>query len=386
MDWLRRNWPDLAIGLALVAVIGGIIATLITGGTFFPSTPAAPAPTPSASAPAPAPAAPGLAPTAPGVVPPVADPAVVPDEPGTADTPPASPGSVSVLAPDGTAVATEPATPAPAEPAAAEPAAPGPAASQPTAPSPAPASPPAATPAPAAPSAAVTPPSQPAPAAAAPAGPLPPASADEEAPYRVSVGAFGNPDNAERLAQSVRDAGYPVFTGTQGQLTIVLVGPYDSEAEAESVSARIAQGGFGVEPIVYRFRPDAATPGASTPAPGDAPAAAPPPAPAPTAPAPAAAPAPEPAPAAAPAPEPAPAPAAAPPIATSVTGRSLQVGAFADAGSAAPLRERLAALGLVAFEIREDGLIKLLVGPFDEDRISEVRSQLSAEGIESFPR
>jgi len=54
--------------------------------------------------------------------------------------------------------------------------------------------------------------------------------------------------------------------------------------------------------------------------------------------------------------------------------------------AAAPLRERLAALGLVAFEIREDGLIKLLVGPFDEDRISEVRSQLSAEGIESFTR
>jgi cell division protein FtsN len=69
-----------------------------------------------------------------------------------------------------------------------------------------------------------------------------------------------------------------------------------------------------------------------------------------------------------------------------VTGRSLQVGAFADAASAAPLRERLAALGLVAFEIREDGLIKLLVGPFEADRISEVRSQLSALGIESFPR
>ncbi|MFU8887693.1 MAG: SPOR domain-containing protein, partial [Trueperaceae bacterium] len=83
---------------------------------------------------------------------------------------------------------------------------------------------------------------------------------------------------------------------------------------------------------------------------------------------------------------PAAAPAAVAPIATSPTGRSLQVGAFADAGSAAPLRERLAALGLVAFEIREDGLIKILVGPFEADRISEVRSQLSAQGIESFPR
>src|SRR5690606_20145790 len=36
MDWLRRNWPDLMIGVALVAVIAGIIATLISGGSFFP--------------------------------------------------------------------------------------------------------------------------------------------------------------------------------------------------------------------------------------------------------------------------------------------------------------------------------------------------------------
>jgi DedD protein len=78
------------------------------------------------------------------------------------------------------------------------------------------------------------------------------------------------------------------------------------------------------------------------------------------------------------------APAAA--ITTSPTGRSLQVGAFADAGSAAPLRERLASLGLVAFEIREDGLIKLLVGPFDDASLTDVRRQLSAQGIESFPR
>ena len=35
MDWLRRNWPDLLIGIALVAVIAGIIAILITGGSFF---------------------------------------------------------------------------------------------------------------------------------------------------------------------------------------------------------------------------------------------------------------------------------------------------------------------------------------------------------------
>jgi hypothetical protein len=51
-----------------------------------------------------------------------------------------------------------------------------------------------------------------------------------------------------------------------------------------------------------------------------------------------------------------------------------------------PLRERLASLGLVAFEVREDGLIKLLVGPFEAARLTEVRRQLAAVGIESFPR
>jgi tetratricopeptide (TPR) repeat protein len=56
MDWLRRNWPDMAIGLALVAVIAGIVATLITGGSFFPvapATPTPPSPTPTAPPPPP---------------------------------------------------------------------------------------------------------------------------------------------------------------------------------------------------------------------------------------------------------------------------------------------------------------------------------------------
>ena len=248
MDWLRRNWPDLAIGLALVAVIGGIVATLITGGTFFPATPATPAPAPALTAPAPTPA-----PTAPAVVPPPA----VPDVPA-ADVPPASPGSVSVLAPDGTDVAVTPVAPEPATPVAPT-TTPTPTPAPTTTPAPTPTLAPTPTPAPT--------PAPAAPAAAAPSAPLPSASSDELAPYRVSVGAFGNPDNAARQAQTFRAAGYPVFTGIQGNLTIVLVGPYDDEAEAQRVAARIAAGGFGIEPVVYRYRPDAATPGASTPAP-----------------------------------------------------------------------------------------------------------------------
>ena len=37
MDWIRRNWPDLLIAIALVAVIAGIIATLLSGGSLWPT-------------------------------------------------------------------------------------------------------------------------------------------------------------------------------------------------------------------------------------------------------------------------------------------------------------------------------------------------------------
>lgn len=35
MDWIRRNWPDLLIGVALVLVIAMIIATLLSGGSLL---------------------------------------------------------------------------------------------------------------------------------------------------------------------------------------------------------------------------------------------------------------------------------------------------------------------------------------------------------------
>ncbi len=62
------------------------------------------------------------------------------------------------------------------------------------------------------------------------------------------------------------------------------------------------------------------------------------------------------------------------------------MGAFADSASAAPLRERLASVGLVAFEVRENGLTKLIVGPFDEGGLATARARLADLGIESFAR
>ena len=78
------------------------------------------------------------------------------------------------------------------------------------------------------------------------------ASDTPDAPYRVSVGAYANRDNAQRQAEAFAGAGYPVFIGAQGNLNIVLVGPYDSESEARTVADRIRSSDMGVsDPTVY---------------------------------------------------------------------------------------------------------------------------------------
>src|SRR5690606_2091885 len=86
------------------------------------------------------------------------------------------------------------------------------------------------------------------------------ASDTPDAPYRVSVGAYANRDNAQRQAEAFAAAGYPVFIGEQGNLNIVLVGPYDSESQARSVAERIRSSDMGVsDPTVYEFEADDAS-------------------------------------------------------------------------------------------------------------------------------
>jgi len=381
MDWLRRNWPDLLIGVALVAVIAGIIATLISGGSFFPvgqgaktngsssttqsstTVPGAgsgqPATSPSTTQPdttqptagQPGAAEPGS--TQPGASEPGTDLAgglaaqpggSVGAADGTAALPPASqasgtaqPGAagqsdapIAVLPPGGEATSA----PAPTSPA------PGTPAPQPSTPSPSQAT-----------------------AAAATAAPASAATAPVEgSSYRVSVGAFGNADNAQRLAATFQAAGYPVLLGTQGSLTIVLVGPYESEAQARAVAARIKDGNFGVpDPTVYLYEPDGS--GA-----GSAPAAAPA-APQATTPPPTTQPAPT-----------------SPPATAASDGRYLQVGAYGSRESALPQIERLQELGFQVTERTEGTLLKLLVGPYDASGLAQAQDRLTAAGIESFAR
>lgn len=291
MDWLRRNWPDLIIGLALIAVMAGIVVTLLSGGVFWPFG-ARPDPTPPPVAITP------VLPTTPEPLP-LGD-AVIPVLPTLGGETPAqvpTPGQPEVT----------PVTPQPAQPA------------------------PVAAPTPVAPS-----PAQPAPAALAPT----------EASYRISVAAVRNPEGANRLRAELSNQGFPAFIGRQGELHLVLVGPYRTRTEAEQVATRLRAA--GQDTAIFFF-------------PGGAPAPA---APAPAAVAP-----------------------AAPAVAAPTEGelRLLQVGAYATAEGARPQIERLQALGYTVTQRRtEGGLIRLLIGPFNPSELLTAQNRLNDQGIEYF--
>ena len=179
-------------------------------------------------------------------------------------------------------------------------------------------------------------------------------------------------ENAERQADRFRADGYPVFLGEQGSLTLVLVGPYDGEAEALRVAREIAAANDDVEPVVYEFRPEGGradatvvtSPGASsTSTRNDLPSSS--------------------ATTATPASVPATASGSAAP---EETGVSFQVGAFSTGEAARALVSALASLGFEATEVREGGLIKIVVGPFEGQAAVDARTVLEGAGIEFFVR
>ncbi len=370
MDWLRRNWPDLLIGVALVAVIAGIIATLISGGSFFPvgqgAREAGGATTPQSST-----ATPGVGTSPTAAAPTTNQPGTTQPgstQPGASEPGAVEPGSAQL----GTAVGTTDGTAS--QPAADQAATPA----QPTAASPSsapiavlpPSGAPASTPTTSTPAAqpVTPPPSQPTASAATPAPAAAAATATAEgSSYRVSVGAFGNADNAQRLAASFQSAGYPVLLGTQGDLTIVLVGPYETEAQARTVAGRIKEGDFDVaDPTVYLYEPDGSGAGAAPAAPATA-------APAVTQ-------------ATTPAVTQATTPASAPATTAEGDGRYLQVGAYGSRESALPQIGRLQELGFQVTERTEGSLLKILVGPYKGSALAEAQARLTSAGIESFAR
>lgn len=398
MDWLRRNWPDLLIGVALVAVIAGIIATLISGGSFFPfgqgsggGTPSTPITTPSTQSPTPTqPSATQPGATTPGQVQGGAT------QPGASQDTQAGSGTtatggadaagaggtdpgIAALPPAGTATGDAAGTGTGSSAGTAAGTGADPAASSATADTESPAQPDssggvtalppagsqpsssAATPGATAPASSAPASSSPATAAPSTAAPVAASAEVDEASYRVSVGAFGNEDNAQRLAQQFQGAGYPVLLGTQGNLTIVLLGPYATDAEARRVAGQV-DGTFGVvDPTVYRYEPE---PGDTTATAGTPPSAT----------------------SSTSSTSSTPSPSSAQAPAASSSGRYLQVGAYANRESSLPQRQRLEGLGFSVTEVQEGSFLKLLVGPYQGASLTEAQSTLAAEGIENFAR
>lgn len=367
MDWIRRNWPDVLIGAALVAVIAGIVATLLTGGSFLPVGGGDVTPTSAQNASPQASAEPGEEPDAsenepagngsdgPGVaVLPPSDEAPEPSEAAAASeadagSPEATQDEASEPEGSDEAPAVEPIDPGDGGNADAddgEAVAAAPEADEAPAPEP-------------------DPEPETDPGADAADGEDDAASAELPTdPYRVSVGAFGSRENAERQADRFREDGFPVFIGSQDDLSLVLVGPYVDRSQAEGVAARIEDGYDDVDPIIYLYEPELdeggeqASAGAAVAASQD-----------------------EPADQAAPS-----ANGAADDAAGARGPVQLQVGAYATPDSAAPQLERLEELGFDPVEERDGGLIRVMVGPLEGAALDDARTTLDGAGIEYFPR
>lgn len=140
------------------------------------------------------------------------------------------------------------------------------------------------------------------------------------------VGSFGSRENAERLAATLRQQGYPVRLEASDSLTRVWVGPYSSQARARTIANTLSQ-----------YQPQVARMAASTPT--------------------------------APTPEPAPS-----------ASRFLQVGAFRNSQSAQSVVETVRQAGYPVVLVEEGGLVKVRVGPLDD--ASAAAQALRARGLE----
>jgi cell division septation protein DedD len=348
MDWIRRNWPDLLIGLALLLVIGGIIATLLNGGNILPfgrnaaSSPATVSTPTTSEQTATDPVTPteanggSSATTASTLDSTTTDNGVSAVDPNAVTMPDdqGGTGTITAVPPTGEegVTATGDAATATIDEAASD-----------------------------ATDATTTATTETSVSSGASTD-----VASATSPYRISVGAFGSAENAERRAQAFEEAGYPVFTANQGDLVLVLVGPYSSQTEAEQVKVELQASGLEANPIVYEFTPDdSATATSSDVADTDTTQA-------------------DTAQESTSSGESEVATTSAP--ATTGSGRYLQVGAYNSLESAAPQRTTLESLGFSVSAVEEGDFVKLLVGPFDDAGITAAQSQLSAQGIDSFVR
>jgi cell division septation protein DedD len=174
----------------------------------------------------------------------LASPAATPSKPAA---PAAKPEPIKLAPPVAQAAKPEPVKPAPAAAAKPEPAKPAPPVAQ--APKPAATKPVKIEPLP-------PEPSKPAPVAAKPAEPAKPAAAGTG--FAVQLGAFGNADEANKLRDRARAAGFSAFVEQvrtdKGTLNRVRIGPVVNRADADKLKAQVA-GKLGIGDALVKPHP-----------------------------------------------------------------------------------------------------------------------------------
>jgi cell division protein FtsN len=208
--------------------------------------------------------------------------------------------------------------------------------------------------------------------------------------YRVAVGSFSAPSRAEKLASSLRSEGLPARAIRSGGNTIVIVGPYKTESEAQTAFAQVKNS----HSDAILFRPNGSKVRANAQATTG------------TADAPQAETTPEPTQAVSEATSSTPAQsseseviaspekpqttteataAPATPVKPAPLGRYLQVGAFKDIASAGPVLAKLAKYGYRGtLDQGSDGLTRVLVGPYDTKTFERAKRNLRNRGFKVF--
>jgi cell division septation protein DedD len=210
--------------------------------------------------------------------------------------------------------------------------------------------------------------------------------------YRVAVGSFSAASRAEKLASSLRSEGLPARAIRSGGNTVVIVGPYKTESEAQTAfeqvknshsdailfrpngskvranaSAQATTGNTNVPQAETAPEPTLAVSEATSSTPvqsSESEAIASPEKPQMTTEA-----------------------TAAPvtPVKPAPLGRYLQVGAFKDIASAGPVLAKLAKYGYRGtLDQGSDGLTRVLVGPYDTKTFERARRNLLHRGFRVF--
>jgi cell division protein FtsN len=204
--------------------------------------------------------------------------------------------------------------------------------------------------------------------------------------YRVAVGSFSTPSRAEKLASSLRSEGLPARAIRSGGNTVVIIGPYKTESEAQTAFDQVKSSHS--DAILFRpngskvranssaqatatntdtpqpeITPELSEATSSTPAQSSEPEViAGPDKPQTTTEA-----------------------TAAPVVKPAPLGRYLQVGAFKDIASAGPVLAKLAKYGYRGtLDQGSDGLTRVLVGPYDTKTFERAKRNLRNRGFRVF--